>query len=134
MIVLRSNAINNNNDDEKMNPNGVIEEAAEKKEGPCKEKLGKKEYWKTVRKKEAPKKTVRNPKKEAPKKTVRKKEALKKAVHKKDTLKFKVVKKQATKKNVLEKVIPNDAFRAVPVSNNIDADVSRETGTQQGFW
>jgi len=44
------------------------------------------------------------------------------------------VKKQATKKNVLEKVIPNDAFRAVPVSNNIDADVSRETGTQQGFW
>ena len=88
----------------------------------------------TVCKKEAPKKTVRNHKKEAPKKTVCKKEALKKAVHKKDTLKFKVVKKQAMKKNVLEKVIPNDAFRAVPVSNNIDADVSRETGTQQGFW
>ena len=32
VIVLGSNAINNNNDDEKMNPNGVIEEAAEKKD------------------------------------------------------------------------------------------------------
>ena len=74
VIVLGSNAINNNNDDEKMNPNGVIEEAAEKKDEPCKEKWGKKEYSKTVRKKEASKKTVRNRKKEAPKKTVRKKE------------------------------------------------------------
>ena len=86
VIVLRSNTINNNNDDEKMNPNGVIEEAAEKKDEPCKEKLGKKEYLKTVRKKEAPKKTVCNCKKEAPKKTVCKKESLKKAVHKNDAL------------------------------------------------
>ena len=116
VIVLRSNAISNNNDDEKMNYNGVIEEASEKKDEPCKEKLGKKEYLKTVCKKEAPKKTVRNPKKEAPKKRVRKKEALKKAVHKKDALKFIVVKKQAMKKNVLKKDIPNDALRAVPVS------------------
>ena len=60
----------------------------------------------TVCKKEAPKKTVRNSKKEAPKKTVCKKEALK----------FKVVKKHAMKKNVLKKDIPNDALRAVPVS------------------
>ena len=115
-MIHRSNAINSNNDDEKMIPNDVNEEAAEKKDEPCKEKLGKKEYLKTVRKKEAPKKTVRNPKKEAPKKTVRKKEALKKAVHTKDALKFKVVKKQAMKKNVLKKDIPNDALRAVPVS------------------
>ena len=85
--------------------------------------MGKKEYLKTVRKKEAPKKTVCNRKKEAPKKTVRKKEALKKAVHKKDALKFKVMKKQAMKKNVLKKDIPNDTSRAVPVSSNIDADV-----------
>ena len=63
-MFLRSNAISNNNDDEKMNPNGVIEEAAEKKDEPCKEKWGKKEYLKTVRKKEASKKTVRNRKKE----------------------------------------------------------------------
>ena len=59
VIVLGSNAINNNNDDEKMNPNGVIEEAAEKKDEPCKEKLGKKEYLKTVRKKELPKKLTK---------------------------------------------------------------------------
>ena len=54
------------------------------------------------------------------------KEALKKAVHKRDALKLKVMKKQAMKKKVLKKDIPNDAFRAVPVSSNIDADVSRE--------
>ena len=76
VIVLRSDAINIDNDDERMIPNGVIDEAAEKEDEPCKENLGKKEYLKTVRKKEAPKKTVR--KKEAPKKTVHKKEALKK--------------------------------------------------------
>ena len=128
VIVLRSNAIDNNYDDEKMIPNDVNEEAAdaEKKDEPSKEKLGKKDYLKTVRKKEAPKKTVCNCKKEAPKKTVCKKEALKKAVHKKDALKFKVMKKQAMKKKALKKDIPNDAFRAVPVSSNIDADVSRE--------
>ena len=36
------------------------------------------------------------------------------------------MKKQAMKKNVLKKDIPNDTSRAVPVSSNIDADVSRE--------
>ena len=120
VIVLRSNAIDNNYDDEKMIPNDVNEEAAdaEKKDEPSKEKLGKKDYLKTVRKKEAPKKTVCNCKKEAPKKTVRKKEALKKAVHKKDALKFKVM-----KKNVLKEGIPKDVFRAVPVSSNVDADL-----------
>ena len=55
VIVLRSNAINNSNDDEKMIPNDVNEEAAEKKDEPCKEKLDIKEYLKTVRKLEAPK-------------------------------------------------------------------------------
>ena len=101
-----------------MIPNGVIEEAEEKKDEPCKEKLCKKEYLKIVCKKETPKKTVLNHKKEAPKKTVRKKEALKKAVHTKDALKFKVM-----KKNNLKKDIPNDVFRAVPVSSNVDADL-----------
>ena len=40
-MIHRSNAINSNNDDEKMNPNGVIEEAAEKKDEPKKESLKK---------------------------------------------------------------------------------------------
>ena len=51
VIVLRSNAIDNNNDDENMIPKDVNEEAAEKKDEPCKEKLGKKEHLRTVRKK-----------------------------------------------------------------------------------
>ena len=51
VIVLRSNAIEDNNDDEKMIPNNVNEEAVKKKYEPCKEKLGKKEYLRTVRKK-----------------------------------------------------------------------------------
>ena len=46
MIFLRSNAIDNNYDDEKMIPNDVNEEAAdaEKKDEPCKEKFGKKDW------------------------------------------------------------------------------------------
>ena len=53
MIVLRSNAIDNNYDDEKMILNDVNEEAAdaEKNDEPCKEKLGKKQYLKTVARK-----------------------------------------------------------------------------------
>ena len=46
VIVFRSNAIDNNNDDENMIPKDVNEEAAEKKDEPCKEKLDKKEYLK----------------------------------------------------------------------------------------
>ena len=136
VIVLGSNAINNNNDDEKMNPNGVIEEAAEKKDEPCKEKLGKKEYLKTVRKKEAPKKTVCNCKKEAPKKIVRKKEALKKAVHKKDPLKFKVMKKQAMKQKVLKKdLVPMLLWQIqeIVVKFNLHKKESKLLPTEQMF-
>ena len=66
VIVFRSNAIDNNNDDEKMTPNDVNEEA----EDSLQERSSKENSCN------------RNRKKEALKETVRKKEALKKAVHK----------------------------------------------------
>ena len=115
VIVLGSNAINNHNDDERMIPNGVIEEAAEKKDESCKEKLGKKSTWRQFARKKLQKKQFAI----ARKKTVRTQEALEKAVHKKDALKFIVKKEQAMKKNVLKKDMTNDAFRAVSVSSNI---------------
>ena len=136
VIVLRSNIIDDNNDDENMIPKDVNEEAAEKKDEPCKEKLDIKEYLSTVRKLEVPKKTVCNCKKEAPKKTVRKKEALKKAVHKKDPLKFKVMKKQAMKQKVLKKdLVPMLSWQIqeIVVKFNLHKKESKLLPTEQMF-